>query len=93
MLPLDLAAAVGVDELLGRLRNDGKSVVIEPIDQRTDRGVLLILDDRGVVERTQQRAAALEFPEKAFVIDVEAKRPGGRLEIGAVDEERDPAEF
>ena len=31
--------------------------------------------------------------QKALVIDIEAKRPGGRLEIVTVDEERDPAEF
>ena len=53
--------------------------------------MLLILDGRDVVERSQQGTAALEFPEKASVIDVEAQRPRGRLEIGAVDEERDPA--
>ena len=86
---LDLAAAAGVDEFLGRLGDDGVAVVVEPVDQRTDRRIFLILDDRGVVERAQQRAAALEFLEQALVVDVEAERLGGRVEIGAIDEERD----
>jgi hypothetical protein len=37
------------------------AVVVAPIDQRTDRGKLLIFNDRGVIERAQQRSAALEF--------------------------------
>src|SRR3954466_12078289 len=39
------ATAAGVDEFLGRLGNDGVAVVIEPVDQRPDRGIFLILDD------------------------------------------------
>ena len=86
---LDLAAAAGVDEFLGRLGHNGVAVVIEPVDQGADRGVFLILDDRGVIERAQQRSAALEFLEKALVIDVEAECLGSCVEIGAIDEERD----
>ena len=83
---LHLAPAGSVDEFLGRLGDDGVAVVVEPIDQRTDRGVFLIFDDRRVVERTQQRSSALKFLEKAFVIDVEAERLGRCVEVGAVDE-------
>jgi hypothetical protein len=36
---------------LGRLGDDGVAVVIEPIDQGTDRGLLLIFNDRDVIER------------------------------------------
>ena len=86
---LDLAAAGGVDELLGRLGDDGVAVVVEPVDQRPDRGVLLILDDRGVVERPQQRPAALKLLQQALVIDVEAQSFRRRVEIGSIDEERD----
>src|SRR5665213_3521312 len=85
---LDLAAARGVDEFLGRLGDDGVAVVIEPVDQGTDRRVFLILDDRGVIERAYQRAATLEFLEQAFVVDVETECLGGCIEVGAVDEER-----
>src|SRR6202023_4288882 len=45
---LDLAAPAGVDEFLGRLGDDGVAVVIEPVDQGTKRGELLILDYRSV---------------------------------------------
>jgi len=45
----DLAAAAGVDEFLGRLGDDGVAVIIEPVDQRTDRRIFLIFDDRGVI--------------------------------------------
>ncbi len=31
---------------------------------------------------------ALEFAEKALVVDCESERPGRRLEIGAIDEKR-----
>ncbi len=34
---LDLAAAGGVGELLGRLGDHGVAVIVEPIDQRPDR--------------------------------------------------------
>src|SRR5882757_6324159 len=66
-IALYLAAAAGVDEFLGGLGDDGVAVVVEPVDQRTDRGIFLILDNRRVVEGPQQRTAALEFLEKALV--------------------------
>ncbi len=88
-IALHLAAARGVDEFLGRLGDDGVAVVVEPVDQGTDRGIFLIFDDRRVVERAKQRPAALEFLQEALVIDVEAERLGGCIEIGAIDEERD----
>jgi hypothetical protein len=33
----------------------------------------------------------LEFLEKALVIDIEAERLGGCIEVGAIDKERDLA--
>src|ERR1700732_5219072 len=86
---LDLAPPAGVDEFLGRLGDNGVAVVIEPVDQGADRRILLIFDNRGVVERAYQGPAALEFLEKALVIDVEAERLGGCIEVGAIDEGRD----
>ena len=83
----DLAAAGLVDEFLGRLGDDGVAVVVEPIDQRTDRGILLILDHGGVIERAHQIAARLEFAQQALVVDVEAEGLGGGVKIGAVDEQ------
>ncbi len=47
---LDLAATGGVDVFLGRLGDHRVAVVVQPIDQRSDRGEFLILDDGRVVE-------------------------------------------
>ena len=88
-IALHLAAARGVDELLGRLGDDGVTVVVKPVDQRADRRVLLILDDRRIVERAQQRTPALELLQKALVVYVETERLGGCIEVGPIDEERD----
>jgi cytochrome c len=44
-LGLDLAAAAGVDELLDRFGDDGVAVVVEPVDQGTDRKVIPISGD------------------------------------------------
>jgi hypothetical protein len=77
---LYLAPAAGIDEFLGRLGDDGEAVVIQPVDQRADRRELLILNDGGVVERAQQRAAALEFLEQALVVDIETERLACRME-------------
>src|SRR6202012_2364253 len=86
---LHLAAAAGVDEFLGRLRDDGVAVVVEPVDQGTDRRIFLIFDDRGVIERAQQGSTALEFLEQTLVVNVEAERLGGCVEVGAINKERD----
>ncbi len=86
---LDLAAAGLVDELLGRLGDDRVAVVVEPIDQGTDRGILLILDHGGIIERTQQVSARLKLAQQPLVVDVETERLGGGVEVGAVDEQRD----
>jgi hypothetical protein len=91
MSMLPLASAVGVNEFLGRFRDDAIAVVAEPIDQRADGRVFLILDDCGVVERAQQIAAALKFVEQALEIDIEAERLRCRVEIGAIDKQRDVA--
>jgi hypothetical protein len=37
--PLELAASLAIVELLCSFRNQGKAIVVEPIDQRTDRGI------------------------------------------------------
>ncbi len=85
----DLASAGLVDELFGRLGDDGVAVIVEPIDQRPDRRIFLILDHRGVVERADQIAARLELAQQALVIDIEAERFGGGVKVGAVNEQGD----
>ena len=85
----DLAAAGLVDELFGRFSHDRVAVVVEPVDQRPDRGKFLILDNGGVIERPQQIAARLKLAQKPLVIDVKAERLRGGIEIGTVNEQRE----
>ncbi len=83
---LTLRRPLSVDILLARLGDCRIAVVVEPIDQRTDRGIFLILEDRGVVEGAQQIAASLQLLQQLLVVDIEAQRFRGCVEIGAVDE-------
>ncbi len=83
---LDLPAPGGVGELLGGLGDHGEAVVVEPVDQRPDRGVFLILDQRRVVVGAQQVGLGLELGEQPAIIDVDPDGLAGRVEIGAVDE-------
>jgi hypothetical protein len=62
-IALDLAAAERVGEFLGGLGDDLVAVVVEPVDQRADRGIFLVLDEGRVIIRAQQIAA---FFWKAF---------------------------
>jgi hypothetical protein len=89
MLPLTLRRPLASMNSLVALGDHGVAVVIEPVDQGANRGIFLIFNDRGVIERAHQRAAALKFLEKALVVDVEAERLGGRIQVGAIDKERD----
>ena len=89
-IALDLSPAHGIRELLGGLGHHGVSVVIEPIDQRPQRRIFLILDQRRIVESAHQAALRGEEIEQALVVDVEAEPARGGIEIGAVDEYRDP---
>ena len=82
----DLAPSGLVDEFLRCLGDDRIAVVVEPVDQRADRGIFLILDHRGVVERAQQVTARLEFTQQALVVDVEAERFSGSVKIGTINE-------
>ena len=86
---LDLAPAGLVDEFLGRLGDDAVAVVVEPVDQRPDRGIFLILDHGGVIEGAQQIAARVKLAQEPLVVDVETERLGGGVEIGAVNEQSD----
>ena len=85
----DLAAAGLVDEFLGGLGDDRIAVVVEPVDQRANRGIFLILDHSSVIKRPYQVTARLEFQQQPLVVDVEAQGFGGGVEICAVDEKCD----
>ena len=56
---LDPAPTHRVGEFLGRLGYHRVAVVIEPIDERPDRRVFLVLDQSSIVERSDQAPLAL----------------------------------
>src|SRR6185312_916765 len=66
---------------------DRIAVVVEPIDERANGGIFLILDHRCVIKRAQQITARLEFLQQFLVVDVEPERLGGGVEIGAVNKQ------
>src|SRR5262249_9885497 len=79
---------VDVVELLGRIRHHRVAVVVEPIDQWTDRGILLVLHKRCIVERSYELTLRSEESEETLIVDVEAKPLGGRVQVCAIDENR-----
>jgi hypothetical protein len=85
---LDLAAAGRIHEFLRGFRNDAVAVVVEPVDERADRGVFLILDQSSIVERPDEVAPALELLQQALVVDIEAERLRRRVKVRPIDEER-----
>src|SRR6516162_4582656 len=82
---LDLAPTGLVDEFLGRFGDDGIAVVVEPIDQRPDGRIFLILDHGCVIEGAQQIAARLELAQQPLVVDVKAERFRRGVQVGAVN--------
>src|SRR5690606_15039616 len=87
---LDLPASLAVGVLLRRLRDHAEAVVVKPVDKRSDRRVVVVLQQRGVVERTQQLAPALEFLPEKLVVYVESQRLCRGVEVRPVDEQREP---
>src|SRR5215470_5902989 len=83
-----LAAAGLINEFLGGFGDDCVAVVVEPVDQWANRGILLIFHHGGIIECAQQISARLKFAEQTFVIDVEPQRLCGRVKICAIDEQR-----
>jgi len=81
----DLTAAFAVSVFLGRFGDHGEAVIVQPVDQRADRRVIVVFQQRGVVERPQHLAAAHEFVAQQFVINVKAQRLGRGVEVRPID--------
>ena len=67
----DLAAAGRVDELLCRLGHDRVAVVVEPVDQRPNGRIFLIVHQSRVIEGADQPSLGLKLLQQALVVDVE----------------------
>ena len=68
---------------------DDHGGIAQPIDERADRRVFRILDQRGVVERPHQPPLRGKQFQQALVVDVEAERARRRVKVRTVDEDRD----
>jgi SsrA-binding protein len=84
-----LAPPRGIGELLGRLGNHGEAIIVQPVDQRADGRIFLVLDQRGVIVGAQQIGAAIELGQQAPVVDIDADGLGRGVEIGAINEQND----
>ena len=80
-------APVPVHELPGRLFHHVEAIIGQPVDQRPDRAVVVIFDERGVVAGADKAAACLELLEKLAEIDLQADSAGSGVKVGPVDEQ------
>ena len=75
----DFSPPRSIDKFFRRLCQHGVAVAVEPIDQRSDGGVLLVVDQGGLAIRPDERPLAAEQVEKPLVISVKSKCLGGRV--------------
>ncbi len=85
-MPFDAAAPLGVGVFLERFGDDGKPIVVQPVDQRAERRKLLLFGQRRIIEGADEQTLAREEFQQALVIDIELQPLGGAVEIGAIDE-------
>src|SRR5436190_1678320 len=72
--------------LLRRLSHDRKAVVTQPIRERPDTAVPLILKDR-VIICSDKGTAFGELGQQALRIDIEAESLGREVQVHAIDEQ------
>src|SRR5215471_4837892 len=81
-VPLDATAPHRVGELLCRFCYHRVAIVIEPVDQRSDWRILLIFDQRRVIEGPDQPSLGAEQFEQTSVVYVECETASGGIQIG-----------
>jgi hypothetical protein len=89
ILPLTRRRPVASVNSLAALVITAVAVIVEPVDQRSDRRVFFTFDECREVKSSNQVAAALEFLQQTSVVHVEAELLRRRIEVSSVDEERD----
>src|SRR5262245_10654900 len=83
----DFSPASLIHKFLGRLGDNRIAVVVEPVDQRTDGRIFLILDDCRVIKSTQQITARLKLAQEPLVIDIKPEGLCCRVKIRTVNEQ------
>ena len=74
-----LPAALTVGVFLGWLCHHVEAVIVQPVNQGADRRILVILQQRSVVEGAKQFAPAHEFLPQQLIVDVEPQRLCSRV--------------
>ena len=87
---LDLSPTHRIDIFLGRLRDHAIAVIVQPIDEGTDRGIFLAFHQGGIVIGPHQLAPTVELLPQQLVIYIETKRLRGGVEIGSINEDGQP---
>ena len=87
-ITLDLTTPTGIGEFLHRLRNHRVTVVIQPIDQRSNRRILLIFNQSGVVKRANQSPLRAVIVQNTLVVKIRAKRTRRSIKVRTVNEQR-----
>ena len=89
-IALDFSAPRGVDELFRRLGHDRIAIVIEPVDQRPNRRILLIINQGCVIIRSNQSTLCLKFFQETLIVDIEPESFGACIEICSINKQGDP---
>ena len=84
-IALDLAAAEGIGEFLGRLGLHGEAVIVVPIYQGSNRRIFLIFQLGGVGKCANEGAFSGKRVQETLVINVDAQCARRRIQISAVD--------
>ena len=66
------AAALGIGELPRKLGHDGITVIIEPVEKRSNRRIFLIFDQGGVIESAKQISPRLKFFQQSLIVDIKS---------------------
>ncbi len=75
----EASSARGVGVFARGLGHQGEAVVVQPVHQRPDGRILLVVDDGGIVVGPDQHAPLAELVQQLFVIDVEIQTPRSRV--------------
>src|SRR5665213_2943417 len=86
---LDPAPPQRIGELLGRLGDHGVAVVIEPIDQRPDRRIFLILHQRSIIKGADQASLRPKKIKQTLIIDIEIETSRRGIKVGAINKNGD----
>ena len=82
----DAAPPHRVGEFLCRLGHHRIAIVIEPIDERSDRRIFLVFDQSSIVKCSDQPPLGAEQIQQSSVIDIECQTPRGGVEVGSINE-------